>query len=129
MITGELKTRIDAVWNDFWSGGISNPLEVMEQLTLLLFIKGLDETQTKANRTGNPIENLIFGDGDYVPEGAAQGRPFSDLRWDQFKHFTPALLQKAVDGLAPEGPEDLFSRADLDRLFASLQSLADNASA
>ena len=171
MITGELKTRIDAVWNDFWSGGISNPLEVMEQLTLLLFINGLDEAQTKAerkaNRTGNPIENLIFGDGDFVPEGAARGRPFSDLRWDQFKHFapadmydvvsryvfpfiqqrsvgtthgqhmqgarftipTPALLQKAVDGLAPEGPDDLFSKADLDRLFASLQALADNASA
>ena len=43
MITGELKSKIDAVWNDFWSGGISNPLEVMEQLTYLLFIKGLDE--------------------------------------------------------------------------------------
>ena len=55
MITGELKSKIDAVWNDFWSGGISNPLEVMEQLTYLLFIKGLDEQQTlkenKANRT------------------------------------------------------------------------------
>jgi type I restriction enzyme M protein len=59
MITGDLKSKIDAVWNDFWSGGISNPLEVMEQLTYLLFIKGLDERQTlaenKANRTGEPI--------------------------------------------------------------------------
>ena len=36
MITGELKSKIDAVWNDFWSGGIANPLEVMEQLTYLL---------------------------------------------------------------------------------------------
>lgn len=56
MITGELKSKIDSVWNDFWSGGISNPLEVMEQLTYLLFIKGLDERQTlaerKAHRTG-----------------------------------------------------------------------------
>jgi len=43
LITGDLKSKIDAVWNDFWSGGISNPLEVMEQLTYLLFIKGLDE--------------------------------------------------------------------------------------
>lgn len=41
MVTGELKRQIDAVWNDFWSGGISNPLEVMEQLTYLLFIKAL----------------------------------------------------------------------------------------
>ncbi len=39
MITGDLKSKIDSVWNDFWSGGISNPLEVMEQLTYLLFLK------------------------------------------------------------------------------------------
>ena len=55
MITGDLKSKIDAVWNDFWSGGISNPLEVMEQLTYLLFIRGLDEQHTlaenKASRT------------------------------------------------------------------------------
>lgn len=43
VITGELKSKIDAVWNNFWSGGVSNPLEVMERLTCLLFIKGLDE--------------------------------------------------------------------------------------
>ena len=59
MVTGELKRQIDEVWNDFWSGGISNPLVVMEQLTYLLFIKALDEQQTlaenKANRTGKPI--------------------------------------------------------------------------
>jgi hypothetical protein len=56
LITGDLESRIDAVWNDFWSGGISNPPEVMEQLTYLLFIKGLDEQQTlkenKANLLG-----------------------------------------------------------------------------
>ena len=62
MITGELKSKIDAVWNDFWSGGISNPLEVMEQLTCLLSIKGLNEG--KANRTGKPTEDLIFAKGD-----------------------------------------------------------------
>nr|WP_287376600.1 type I restriction-modification system subunit M N-terminal domain-containing protein [Candidatus Microthrix sp.] len=64
MITGELKSKIDAVWNDFWSGGISNPLEVMEQLTYLLFIKGLDERQklaeNKSRATGEPIESPIF---------------------------------------------------------------------
>ena len=64
MVTGELRRQIDAVWNDFWSRGISNPLEVMEQLTYLLFVKALDEQQTlaenKANRTGEPIP---AGDG------------------------------------------------------------------
>ena len=73
MITGELKSKIDAVWNDFWSGGISNPLEVMDQLTYLLFIKGLDERQTlaenKANRTGEPIEDVIFPEGTSMARG------------------------------------------------------------
>ena len=74
MITGDLKSKIDAVWNDFWSGGISNPLEVMEQLTYLLFVKALDERQTlaanKANRTGQPIDDVIFPEGEqFKPEG------------------------------------------------------------
>ena len=85
MVTGELKRQIDEVWNDFWSGGISNPLEVMEQLTYLLFIKGLDEQQAlaenKANRTGKPIEDEIFSEGqEFRPEGRAEGRPYDDLR-------------------------------------------------
>jgi len=43
VVTGELRSQIDKIWNDFWSGGISNPLEVIEQLTSLLFIKRLDD--------------------------------------------------------------------------------------
>jgi type I restriction enzyme M protein len=39
MITGEIKNQIDRIWDSFWSGGISNPLEVIEQLTYLLFIR------------------------------------------------------------------------------------------
>ena len=64
MITGELKSQVDRLWDAFWSGGISNPLEVIEQITYLLFIKRLDELHTakeaKANRLKKPIENLIF---------------------------------------------------------------------
>ncbi|WP_426572205.1 type I restriction-modification system subunit M [Aquihabitans sp. McL0605] len=101
MITGELKSRIDAVWNDFWSGGISNPLEVMDQLTYLLFIKGLDEAQTraerKANRTGQPVENPIFPAGDYTPDGLTESRPYDDLRWDRFKNLSAADMYEVVD--------------------------------
>jgi hypothetical protein len=43
MITGELKSKVDAIWDTMWSGGVSNPLSVIEQLTYLLFIKRLDE--------------------------------------------------------------------------------------
>ena len=48
MITGELKSKVDRIWNTMWSGGISNPLSVIEQLTYLLFIKRLDELHTRA---------------------------------------------------------------------------------
>src|SRR5699024_4028219 len=50
VITGELKGRIDRIWDAFWSGGISNPLEVIEQVTYLLFLRRLDEQQTAAER-------------------------------------------------------------------------------
>ncbi len=86
MLTGELRNKIDAIWNDFWSGGLSNPLQVIEQITYLIFIKRLDEMQEveerKANMLGRPLERRIF------PEGADKnGHPFEELRWSRFKHF------------------------------------------
>ncbi|MBT2568566.1 SAM-dependent DNA methyltransferase [Arthrobacter sp. ISL-85] len=87
MITGEIKVQVDKVWNAFWTGGISNPLEVIEQITYLLFLKRLDENQTraenKANRTGKPIENPIFPNG--LDE---KGRSYQDYRWSKFKNFS-----------------------------------------
>ena len=101
MITGELKSKIDAIWNDFWSGGISNPLEVMEQLTYLLFIKGLDEAQTraerKANRTGQAIDDPIFPAGEFRPDDASKARPYEDLRWSRFKNLAAADMFELVD--------------------------------
>ena len=88
MITGELKSKIDRIWNTMWSGGISNPLSVIEQLTYLLFIKGLDELHTrkerKASRTGNPIEEPVFT--------ASQDA----LRWSRFKELAPEQMFETV---------------------------------
>ncbi|GAB3861534.1 class I SAM-dependent DNA methyltransferase [Micromonospora andamanensis] len=94
MITGELKSRIDRIWDAFWSGGISNPLEVIEQITYLLFIKRLDDLHTleenKANRTGR-WERRIF------PEGCDdQWRKYDDLRWSHFKSAAPAEMFETV---------------------------------
>ena len=94
MITGELKSKIDRIWDTMWSGGISNPLSVIEQLTYLLFIKRLDELQTlkeaKATRTGKPIEGPIF-----APD---QDR----LRWSRFKEAAPEQRFETVrDGVFP----------------------------
>lgn len=91
MITGELKASVDRIWDAFWSGGIANPLEVMEQITYLLFIRRLDDLQTakenRANRLGAPIEAPIFPDG--IDE---EGRPYTDLRWSRFKDREPGEM-------------------------------------
>jgi type I restriction enzyme M protein len=91
MITGELKAKVDRVWDAFWSGGIANPLEVMEQITYLLFIRRMDDLQTakenKANRLGTAIESPI------VPAGEDEsGRPYEDLRWSRFKDREPGEM-------------------------------------
>ena len=94
MITGALKSKVDSIWNTMWSGGISNPLSVIEQLTYLLFIKRLDELHTlkerKAARTGKPIEDPLFT--------AEQDR----LRWSRFKETAPEQMFETVrDGVFP----------------------------
>ena len=76
MLTGELRSKIDGVWNAFWAGGIANPLEVIEQITYLLFMRGLDDLHTleenKANRLKKPIERRIFPTGnDKIGRAAA----------------------------------------------------------
>ncbi|WP_332752318.1 class I SAM-dependent DNA methyltransferase [Hydrogenophaga sp.] len=91
MLTGELKSRIDQIWNAFWSGGIANPIEVIEQITYLLFLRRLDDLHTleenKANRLGRPMERRIF------PLGRdAKGQHFDTLRWSHFKNEAPAEM-------------------------------------
>ena len=86
MLTGEIRSQIDSIWNAFWSGGIANPLEVIEQITYLLFLRRLDELQTveemRSHRLGKPMERQIF------PAGLdPRGRAYNDLRWSRFKHF------------------------------------------
>ena len=81
MITGAIKNQVDLIWNTFWSGGVSNPLSVIEQITYLLFAKRLDELHTakekQANLLGETLDNPIFEPHQ------------SDLRWSYFKDFDP----------------------------------------
>src|ERR1035437_5948499 len=95
MLTGEIKSKIDRIWDAFWSGGISNPLEVIEQITYLLFLRRLDDLHTleenKSVRLGKPIERRLF------PEGKdAKGRDYNDLRWSHFKNFAAAEMYTVV---------------------------------
>lgn len=95
MITGELKASVDRIWDAFWSGGIANPLEVMEQITYLLFIRRLDDLQTtkenRANRLGLSIEAPIF-----PPGSNDEGHPYADLRWSRFKDREPGEMFSIV---------------------------------
>ncbi len=100
MITGELKSQVDKIWNAFWTGGISNPLTVIEQFTFLLFIRRLDERQTleekKANLVGIPMETVL-----YAPEQ-------NELRWHIFKNMDPENMYEVFTRVTPERPETVF---------------------
>lgn len=112
MLTKDLQSQIDKIWTTFWTGGVANPLTVIEQITYLLFIKRLDELQTlkeaKANATGKPIEDPI-----YKPEQC-------ELRWNRFQDLEPQalydLFRTPVDGAFDfikklgEGKENSFSK-------------------
>src|SRR5215831_8026558 len=103
MLTGELRNQIDGIWNDFWSGGLSNPLQVIEQITYLIFIKRLDEMQEleerKATTLGKPIERRIFPEGFDGRANAEdkRGEPYENLRWSRFKHFEPRRMFEVID--------------------------------
>jgi type I restriction enzyme M protein len=99
MITGAIKSQIDQIWNAFWSGGISNPIEVIEQITYLLFLRRLDDLHTleenKASRLGEPMTRRIFPKGrDGIGKGG--GLPYEELRWSRFKHKAPAEMYAVV---------------------------------
>ena len=86
MITGTLKSQVDRVWDAFWSGGISNPLEVIEQITYLLFLRRLDDLQLLAeckSLTG------VVEDPKYLPDEYP-------LRWSRFKDLAPDKMHRLV---------------------------------
>ena len=63
MLTNELRNQIDRIWDAFWSGEISNPLEVIEQITYLLFLKRLDDLHTLEERKATRFGGRDLGAG------------------------------------------------------------------
>ncbi len=109
MITGELKSQVDRIWEAFWTGGISNPLSVIEQFTYLLFIRRLDEQQLtkekQSNLVGIPIKNPIFTESQ------------KELRWSSFKNKDPQSMF------------DLFTKPMVDQMtiFDHMKQVGDSA--
>lgn len=85
----QLKSLIDKLWNSFWSGGIANPMTAIEQITYLLFMKRLDDLETKRERdaefTGEKYTSRFSG--TYTPPGSKDKVDKKDLRWSEFKRM------------------------------------------
>ena len=83
MVTGEIKNKIDALWDVFAAGGLTNPLEVIEQITYLMFIRDLDVADNKkakeSNMLGIPYTS-IFADEVMIGERSIDGNQLKCLR-------------------------------------------------
>jgi type I restriction enzyme M protein len=93
MITGALRSRIDSLWTDFWTGGITNPLTVIEQITFLMYSRLLDmqeRTQEKRAAIEGKREPSLFSECD------------QDCRWETWRHYGgPEMLPHVRDRVFP----------------------------
>jgi type I restriction enzyme M protein len=86
MLTNELRTDILKIWNAFWTGGISNPLAVIEQITYLLFIKRLDELQTLKENQATTLKTQV--------QNPIYTKTQKELRWSTFKDMEPETMYR-----------------------------------
>jgi type I restriction enzyme M protein len=95
MITGQLKSQIDQIWNTFWTGGITNTITIVEQLTYLIFIKDLDETETRNERKAKRGFK-------YTP---IFGKDQQNFRWKNLKELDVNarhnIFSNTVEGIFP----------------------------
>lgn len=115
MITGELKNKIDRLWEMFWTGGITNPLDVIEQITYLMFIRDLDVLDCSRRKESQMLRipfNGIFGD------------KHQQFKWSVFRDFPPEKMYRTVqEGVFPfiktlhNDKNSAYSRYMADALF------------
>ena len=130
MLNGDIRSKIYALWNAFWIGGISNPLEVIKQITYLLFLKRLDDLHTlEESKAARPklkkLERRVF------PEGKdPKKRAYKDCRWSKSKNFeTKEIFEVVNDHVFPflrtlGGDDSTYAHHMKDALFATLQHRA-----
>jgi len=151
MITGELKNKIDSLWDTFWTGGITNPLTVVEQITYLMFIHDLDDrVNAKAASmmmVGNDYDSIFKGTFKIENQDVDKNQ----FRWSVFKDLPPQKMYDIVSkGVFPfikqlhpdkesayakymneavlviEAPQKLAQIVDaLDKIYASMKSTRD----
>ena len=100
MITGEIKNRIDGIWDAFWTGGITNSITILEQMTYLFFMKMLDDAQLKKEATasvfGVEISDPVFGKDMWHNPDTDKDVPYETLRWNVFKNYEPTKMFNIV---------------------------------
>ena len=100
MITGEIKNRIDGIWDAFWTGGITNSITILEQMTYLFFMKMLDDAQLKKEATasvfGVEISDPVFGKDIWHNPDTDKDVPYETLRWNVFKNYEPTKMFNVV---------------------------------
>ena len=100
MITGEIKNRVDSIWDTFWTGGITNSITILEQMTYLFFMKMLDDAQTtkeaNASIMGVAVKEPTFKDGAWHNPDTDRDVPYSSLRWNTFKNMEAEQMFRTV---------------------------------
>ena len=131
MITGELRNKIDGIWDTIWTGGITSPITVLEQITYLLFMKLLDDNQLKQEGTANALgvklnpKDLLFKEGKCViSEEPRIETDYRNLRWNYFHNLEPTEMFSMVQTYVfpfikqiGEGRDTAFSRYMKDTVF------------
>lgn len=116
MITGATKNKVDAIWQKMWEGGITNPLDVITNLTYLMFMRQLDEKELKTEGMellGEPLDH-IFPETYQNDHGETiSGR---EMRWSHFKDKRAEDMYRIVERFAfpfikTLGDESAYSRA------------------
>ena len=96
MVTGELKSKIDSLWEIFWTGGLTNPLDVIEQMTYLMFIHDLDEADNRhakeAVMLGLPYTS-VFSESVQIGDRVVNG---NQLKWSIFHDFPATQMYKTM---------------------------------
>lgn len=129
MITGEMRNKVDSIWDTIWTGGITNPITVLEQITYLMFMKLLDDNQLKAegaaSSLGVPLEKKVFKDGICViSEEPRIETDYQNLRWSNFHQLKPDQMLSVIRTYVfpfiktiGEGKDTAFSRYMKDTVF------------
>ena len=103
MITGKIKNQVDAIWMSFWTGGITNSIDVLEQMTYLFFMKMVDDAQlsqeAKAAMMGMgdvELPDAVFKKGLWHNPETGKDVPYKSLRWSEFRNYTPDQMFNTV---------------------------------